>query len=79
VKQNIENNSSKNIIELSSLDSSQIWVTQWITFIDEYNSRPSKIIENWLKNVQMHGKNKPKYTPIKQEIYSNQIPLKRLQ
>lgn len=79
VKQNIEDDSAKSIIQLSSLDSSRIWVTQWITFIDEYNSRPSKIIENWLKNVQMHGKNKPKYTPIKQEIYTSQIPLKRPQ
>ena len=79
IKENIDDGTNKNIVHLNSLDSNRICVTQWISFVDEYNSRAPQIIQNWLDNVQMHGKNKPKYAPIKQEIYTSQIPLKKPQ
>ncbi|CAI2387382.1 unnamed protein product [Moneuplotes crassus] len=75
----LEDESNKNVIHLSQLNSNCICVTQCISYIEEINSRAPKIIQNCLNNVQKHGKGTLRYTPIKPEIYTSKIPLKKPQ
>eukprot|EP00345_Euplotes_harpa_P010105 CAMPEP_0168338734 /NCGR_PEP_ID=MMETSP0213-20121227/13029_1 /TAXON_ID=151035 /ORGANISM="Euplotes harpa, Strain FSP1.4" /LENGTH=177 /DNA_ID=CAMNT_0008344605 /DNA_START=425 /DNA_END=954 /DNA_ORIENTATION=- len=75
VKMNIYDETNKNIVHLNQLDSTKIGITQSLVYIEEYNSRAPKIIENCLFNIYKN-RSKRQYTNIDQEIYTFQMPLR---
>jgi len=75
INEDLNVSAMNNVIHLRQIDSEFTDVSRAIAYIDEYNTRPSKIITNVLKNCSKTTW-AFKYAPIEPGVYANRIPLK---